>query len=76
MYGQVLEYIEWKVYLSEGNNFHPIEITQVGHPSQIPGINLTQFNEVGTFRPNFYPLTGIKPELVGPGPYRIQLFAS
>ena len=26
MYGLVLEYIEWKVYLSEGNNFDPIEI--------------------------------------------------
>ena len=24
--GLVLEYIEWKVYLTEGNNFDPIEI--------------------------------------------------
>ena len=28
--GVVLEYIEWKVYLTEGNNFDPIEIICVG----------------------------------------------
>ena len=27
--GLVLEYIEWKVYLTEGNNFDPIEIMSV-----------------------------------------------
>ena len=27
--GLVLEYIEWKVYLTEGNNFDPIEIISV-----------------------------------------------
>ena len=29
MDGVVLEYIEWKVYLTEGNNFDPIEIISV-----------------------------------------------
>ena len=29
---------------------HPVD--EVAPPSQIPGLNLTQFNEIGTFRPN------------------------
>ena len=29
MDGLVFEYIEWKVYLTEGNNFDPIEIISV-----------------------------------------------
>ena len=30
----------------------PQPVDKVAPPSQIPGLNLTQFNEVGTFRPN------------------------
>ena len=27
-------------------------VDEVAPPSQIPGLNLTQFNQIGTFRPN------------------------
>ena len=29
---------------------HPVD--EIAPPSQIPGLNLTQFNNTGTFRPN------------------------
>ena len=29
---------------------HPVD--EIAPPSQIPGLNLTQFNNIGTFRPN------------------------
>ena len=29
-------------------------VDEVAPPSQIPGLNLTQFNEIGTFRPNLH----------------------
>ena len=35
---------------------HPVD--EIAPPSQIPGLNLTQFNNIGTFRPmwlNIYP---------------------
>ena len=30
----------------------PIPVEEVAPPSQIPGLNLTQFNNIGNFRPN------------------------
>ena len=36
--------------LSQAPPPHPVD--EVAPLSQIPGLNLTQFNEIGTFRPN------------------------
>ena len=30
----------------------PLPVEEVAPPSQIPGLNLTQFNNIGNFRPN------------------------
>ena len=30
----------------------PLPVEEVAPPHQIPGLNLTQFNNIGTFRPN------------------------
>ena len=30
----------------------PQPVDEIAPPSQIPGLNLTQFNNIGTFRPN------------------------
>ena len=52
-------------------------VNEVAPPSQIPGLNLTQFNEVGLsdlIKPNLYP--GSQQEPVGPRPYRNELFAT
>ena len=30
----------------------PLPVDEIAPPSQIPGLNLTQFNNIGNFRPN------------------------
>ena len=30
----------------------PLPVDEIAQPSQIPGLNLTQFNNIGNFRPN------------------------
>ena len=53
-------------------------VDEVAPPSQIPGLNLTQFNEIGGLSDqiSINALTGIQPELVGLKPYRIEFFAT
>ena len=40
---------------------HPVD--EIAPPSQIPGLNLTQFNNIGTFRPNMWLNTYLNPPL-------------
>ena len=40
--------LEWELY----HKTAPQPVDEIGPPSQIPGLNITQFNNIGTFRPN------------------------
>ena len=52
-------------------------IDEITPPSQIPGLNLTQFNNIVTFRPNQTHVSpDIPPRPVGPGIYSIRVVLS